>query len=61
MIRRGSEVVILDMEDVEKLVEGFRLVKDKKALYKKLRDIGCLEVYDELLSIIRERETKGPY
>jgi len=54
-IHKGSDVVILDMEDVKKLVDGYRIVIDAGSnVRKSLSGVGCLDVYEDLLSIVRE-------
>jgi len=58
-VRRGSDVVIIDMEDAKKIVEGYRLlVSDKKSMVR-LAEAECLCAFDDLVSIVKEQDSNG--
>jgi hypothetical protein len=57
-IRKGSDVVIIDMEDAKKIVEGYRLlVVDRKAMAK-LAEAECLCAFDDLVTIVKDKEAE---
>lgn len=54
-VQRGSEVIIIDIEDAKNIVEGYRLLLHEDGR-KKLSSIGCLESFNRLTSCVREYE-----
>ena len=59
MSKLGSEIIILDKEECEKLlsvIDFFCKGKGPKIFYEKLIEMGILKLYDEIRNFVNKEE-----